>query len=451
MIKSLTYSTFFIALAFISHDATSQIIITFAGVGHGGYTGDGGPASAAALNGPSYLTTDTAGNIYFSDFNSNVVRRVNTSGTITTIAGTGTSGYTGDGGPATAATFNFVRGIALDKWGNLFIADQNNHVIRRIDNAGTITTFAGNSTNGYSGDAGPATAAQLSYPQRIATDTAGNIFITDFYHVIRKINPSGIITTIAGTPGIGGYSGDGGPASAAAFHSPDGMCTDLTGNLYIADGRNHVIRKIDTAGIVTTIAGSNVSGYTGDGGTATAANLNRPSSVAIDTTGALYIADSWNHVIRKIAASGIINTVVGTGTSGYSGDYGLADTAKISFPSSIIFDRTNRLYIGEAAYVIRRVQPGTPTTYVTSISPTTSFTLFPNPVNQSLTLSLPLHHPAPAIVYITDVSGRQYIATPIPIGTTTHTISLHQLPIGTYTATYTSGTLSTQQVFTVVR
>ena len=277
-----TLSVAFTAIAMLfafAGKAQSNIISTIAGTGAASSTGDGGAATSATLNQPARIVVDAAGNKYISDCAGSKVRKIDASGIITTFAGTGVAGYNSDGIAATAAQLSAPVGLALDASGNLYIADQNNHRIRMVNTSGIISTIAGTGVSGYTGDGGAATAAKIKQPGGVAVDGAGNIYIADFNHVIRKINTSGNISTVAGT-GIAGYSGDGGAATAAQLNQPWAITTDASNNLYIADWMNNRIRKVNsTSGIITTIAGMGTSAYTGDGGMATTANLNHPEEI----------------------------------------------------------------------------------------------------------------------------------------------------------------------------
>ncbi len=327
----------------------SQSITTIAGTGLWGYTGDGGMATAAEIRTPFDIAVDASGNIYFSDQGNFCIRKVTSSGIISTIAGTGLQGFSGDGGPATAAAMKATFGIVLDAVGNIYFSDRNNHRIRKITPAGIITTFAGNGTAGYSGDFGPATLAKLNAPEGLAIDKHGNIFISDDQNsVIRKVTKSGIITTVAGN-GIAGYSGDGGLAVNASFFHQSGVAVDSAGNIFIADFNNHVVRKVDTFGVVQTIAGKGIPGNTGDGGPGTAAYLNYPADVAVDVRGNVYVADRNNQEIRKIYPSGIIVTSAGSlGPGGYGGDNGPATAARINNAPGIGLNAAGDIYIADA-------------------------------------------------------------------------------------------------------
>jgi hypothetical protein len=274
--------------------ATSGIITTIVGTGASGSSGDGGPATAALLNGPGALALDGSGNLYIADVYGDKIRKVNTSGTISTIVGTGAHGFSGDGGAATAAMLNHPSGLAFDGSGNLYICDNGNFRIRKVTPSGTITTVAGNGTYAYGGDGGAATAAQLEAPWGIAVDASGVIYVTEDKRV-RKISTSGIITTFAGT-GTLGWTGDGGPATAARVTEPSDVKVDAAGNVFIADLNNNCIRKVSSAGIITTIAGTGTAGYNGDGA-ATATQFHAPQYIAL--SGAkIYLSDATNSLAR---------------------------------------------------------------------------------------------------------------------------------------------------------
>src|SRR5206468_9249617 len=283
------------------------VLTRVAGNSRAGYSGDGGPAINAQLSDPRGVAVDGAGNLFFVDFGNSRIREVSSSGIITTVAGSG-SAYPGDGGPATSAQLLGPQGVAVDGDGNLFIADtmaytfslsiRYNSRIRKVSANGIITTVAGNGTYGFSGDGGRAIIAQLLGAQGVALDSAGNIFITDSPR-IRKISSSGIITTVAGDGGYG-YSGDGGPAINARLYASAGVAVDRAGNVFFADGYNNRIRKVSSDGIVSTVAGNGSPGYSGDGGQAINAQLTLPGGVAVDGAGNVYFADPTNHAIRRL-------------------------------------------------------------------------------------------------------------------------------------------------------
>ncbi|HEX3966974.1 MAG TPA: Ig-like domain repeat protein [Edaphobacter sp.] len=286
---------------------------------------------------PSALVFDAAGNLYLAETGNHVIRKIDTAGLITTIAGTGTQGFSGDAGLATAATLDSPQGLALDVANNLYIADTHNHRIRKLNLAtGIIITIAGTGTPGFSGDNTLATAAQLSLPTALALDSANNLYLADTgNHRIRKISAAGIITTIAGR-GTQGFSGDAGPATSAVIDSPAGLALDSANNLYLADSHNHRIRKLNlTTGIVSTIAGTGTPGFSGDAKAATSATLAFPHGLAIDAAGNLYLADTVNHRIRRIdGTTGIITTIAGDGTQAFAGDGGPAISASLDSPEA---------------------------------------------------------------------------------------------------------------------
>ena len=329
------------------------VISTVAGDGTYGFGGDGGPAVAAQLSFPHGVAVDGAGNLYIADTGNRRIRKVDAAGAISTVAGDGTSGYGGDGGPAVAAQLSFPHGVALDGTGNLYIADLGNRRIRKVDAAGVISTVAGDGTQGFGGDGGPAVAAQLSFPIDVALDGADNLYIVDGSNQrIRKVDAAGVISTVAGD-GTQGFGGDGGPATAAQLDTPRGVAPDGAGNLYIADGGNRRIRKVDSAGAISTVAGG---GPIGDGGAAVAAQLDFPNGVAPDGAGNLYIADTFNHRIRKVDAAGVISTVAGDGTRGYGGDGGAAVAAQLFSPYGVAPDGAGNLYIADTVnHRIRKV------------------------------------------------------------------------------------------------
>lgn len=369
-------------LLILSINASAQIISTYAGTGTEGYSGDGGPAINAEMNQPVSLARDAAGNIYIGEGNGNVIRKVDPSGIITTFAGTGVAGYSGDGGPATAAQFSGPDGLTFDSNGNLYVADFGNNVIRKINTAGIVTTIAGTGIAGYSGDGGPASAAQFHFPRDMRFDAAGNMYICDWLnYVIRKIDVAGIITTIAGT-GIAGYTGDGGPATVALIGLPYRSCFDAAGNLFFVDGTNNCIRKIDLAGIITTVVGNGTAGFSGDGGPAIDALLSMPTALTFDIAGKMYIADRGNDRIRNINALGIINTVCGNGTAGETGDGGPAIDAEINKPFDLMFDAENYFYIADInGNKVRKMTPDPSLGVVQNARTDNSFIVLPNPNN----------------------------------------------------------------------
>ncbi len=336
----------------VSTTIFAQNINTIAGIGSSSFSGDGGLATSAELAQPVSVARDGSGNVYISDQGNHRIRKINYStGIISTIAGSSTAGFSGDGGAATSAQLYYPSGIAIDGSGNIYIADQANQRIRKVTaSTGVITTIAGTGTAGFSGDGAAATSAQLNNPVGVAIDGSGNVYIADQYNQrIRKITIStGNISTIAGT-GTYSYSGDGAAASAATFQNPAGIKIDASGNIFIADLFNHVIRKITAStGIISTVAGTGTAGFSGDGAAATSATLNYPTDIAVDDSGNIFIAVQYSHRIRKVsAATGYISTFAGTGTAGYSGDGGPSTLAQINYPTGIASDGGGNLYIAD--------------------------------------------------------------------------------------------------------
>ena len=358
--------------------STATNISTFAGNHTNGYSGDGGAATGAQMGSSFTVAADGSGNVYIADFFNNVVRMVNTSGVITTIAGTGSAGYSGDGGAATNAMLNGPAGVTVDGSGNVYIADKYNERIRKINTSGIISTIAGNGLHGGwngagFGYGGQATNAPLDYPVSVALDCSGNIFIADIgSQTVRKINSSGIISNFAGNH-AGGYNGDGIAAVSAKLNNPSFVAADCFGNVYIADAYNNRIRKVNTSGIISTVAGNGTGAYSGDGGPATAASIFIPTGITLDACGSMYICDWQNNVLRKVDATGAISTFAGVNYQYYdyyTGDGGPATAAQMYLPGSLTIDGKGNLYIadygnmvirmmGHLAYKVRSYKGGT--------------------------------------------------------------------------------------------
>ena len=367
--------------------ASGQVIETIVGNGISGYNGDGETAISAELNGPYNVKFDRGGNMYIVDQTNGIVRKI-TADIIATIVGNITTsslcGYTGDGGPATAAEMCNPADIAFDIAGNLYIADGNG-AIRKVNTSGIISTVAGGGTAGL-GDGGPATAAELSDPIGLVFDKAGNLYFSDNAdHRVRKIDNTGVITTVAGT-GVSGYSGDNGPATNAKMVYPGFINISPSGDIYIADYDNHRIRKIDNAGIITTVAGTGAIGYTGDNEPATSATLFSPYEVIFDNAGNYFISDWGSNTIRKVDAAGIITTVAGNGTIGFSGDNGPATAAQLNNPMCSAIDAYGNLYIADYGNNrIRRIVYNE--TAINTINKTpNNISIYPNPSQNELTI-----------------------------------------------------------------
>jgi len=345
----------FLFLFLIPVVGSAQIgdITTVAGNGVAGYTGDMHLATSAELDNPIYMNFDALGNLFIADAGNNVIRKLDVSGIITTVAGNGfgagtsSGGYSGNSGAATDAELYSPTDIVIDASGNMFIADGGNNVIRKVNTSGIISTIAGTGTSGYSGNGGAAILADFS-PYGLTIDNIGNIYFTDGNNPsIRKINTSGIITTIAGN-GTVGNTGDNGPATAAKLHIPGGIAISASGNIYVTDWASHCVRKISAVGIITTIAGNGTAGNTGDGDMATSAELNAPNGVTVDDSENIYISDNYANVIRKVNPEGIITTVAGNGTEGFSGDDGLPTSAQMDRPNCVAFNPSGNMFIVDA-------------------------------------------------------------------------------------------------------
>ena len=356
MRRPLTALAFLFALT-VSAVGQTYTIYTVAGNGTTGSSGDGGAATSAKLNGVAGIAVDSSGNLYIADIGNYRVRMVTPDGTIWTVAGNGSASDSGDGGPATSAGLAAPVGVAVDSRGFLYISDETG-CIRRVAPDGTITTVVGVcGTSGSSGDGGAPNSALLDFPVGVAVDSKDDLYIAEANGGrVRKVTFSGraTITTVAGT-GSQGYSGDGSAAISATLRLPNGVAVDSTGNLYIADTFNHCIRKVTPGGTISTVAGTGSAGYSGDGGAAESAKLQEPALVAVDSSGNLYIADTGNNRIRKVTSGGTISTVAGTGSAGYSGDGGAATSATLNSPAGIAVDAAGRIWIGDSTNARVRV------------------------------------------------------------------------------------------------
>jgi sugar lactone lactonase YvrE len=329
-------------------------ITTVAGTGSAGFTGDNGPATSARLNTPRSTAFDADGNLYVADSANHRIRRIDaTSGLITTVAGTGTSGFNGDGISATAASLWSPREIAFDADGNLFIADSRNNRIRRVDaGTGLIMTVAGTGVLGLGADGVPATASDLREPVGLAVDADGHLYFTELSsHRVRRVDAAtGLISTVAGT-GAAGFTGDAVSATASRLNAPTSVIVDPDGNLLIADMGNNRVRRVSaTSGTISTVAGTGAAGFAGDDGLATAARLASPAGIRLDESGHLFIADFNNHRVRRVDAdTGIVSTIAGTGTAGGTGDGALATAAQLNGPYGVTIDAGGDLFIAEAS------------------------------------------------------------------------------------------------------
>jgi sugar lactone lactonase YvrE len=343
---------------------SGAIIETAAGTGQKGFGGDGGPAVAARLDQPFDVAVDGHGNVFLSDTFNHLIRRIDHStSTITTVAGDGTPGFSGDGGPASSARLNEPYGVAIDAAGNLFFADRLNRRVRRVDaRTGQIATVAGNGSASYSGDGGPAHQAGLVEPNGVALGADGRtLLIADVAgHRVRKVDlVSGVITTFAGS-GLARHDGDGGPAANCSIWGARAVEICPDGTVYILEREGNTLRAVDPrTGLIATIAGTGKKGYSGDRGTAREATFNGPKELAVDRSGDLFIVDTENHAIRVIdRASGLIRTLAGTGRAGGTGDGGPADRARLDRPHGVAIGLDGRVWIGDTNnHRIRVVSP----------------------------------------------------------------------------------------------
>ncbi len=410
-------------------------------------SGDGGPATGARFYGPASLCIDNFNNIYIGDgYNCKIKKIDNASRNITTIAGKKSSGYSGDGGPATNAELFLPTGVKIDTLGNIYFADEGNNRIRKIDwQTGIISTIAGSGPTGVgsadsTGDGGPATNAQIGIPTGLFLDKSGNIYIADYGNCkVRKIDAStGVITTFAGKgskhylSGNVGYSGDGGLAIDAEFSGPVNLCLDKSDNLIICDQWNHAVRKVDAIfHTITTIAGNGTSGYFGDGGLAIHAKLSQPAGCIVDKENNIYIAEFGNGVVRKIdAVTGIITTVAGNGIWGYSGDGGPATAAELTC-TDLVFDSYGCMIVADyGSNTIRKVY--NPQLAVNTTKTSNELSVYPNPANDVLQVHYRFPGHEFAEFQITDVTGRVLTTSTLLSGKLSEQIDIRHLPLGLY-------------------
>lgn len=415
-------------LPFVSY---AQIITRFAGGGT--VLGDGGPATAAYVENPGGMAFDKNGNLYIASGVANRVRKIDTFGIITTFAGTGAGGFSGDGGAATAAKLNNPNDVSVDDAGNVYISDCRNNAIRKVDAAtGKISTICGNGVSGVggsSGDGGPATAAQIYGPNGVHVDKAGNIFVADCNnHRVRKINTAGIISTVAGT-GVASYNGDGIAATAAQLYFPINIQSDDAGNLYISDAGNTRVRKVDAAGIITTIAGNGGATFSGDGIPATDAQI-LVSYIKFDMSGNLYITADPNHRVFKVDKGGYIYTIVGDGSPTNTGDGGPATAATINDPVCLAVDKCNNVYISlRSDKGIRKVQYNPNPCPKLGVEPVVEqkMSVYPNPAGDLLHVD---NVNAYTTYKLVNVVGRVAQQGTLKIGS--NSLSMQFLPAGMY-------------------
>jgi internalin A len=415
-----------ISLLCLAFNSNSQNIYTIAGIGTSGFSGDNGPALFAELAVPGSVALDAIGNIYICDTYYGRIRKIDaTTGIITTIAGNGTS--QADSIPAISAKIQQPTGIDIDAAGNIYITEFLYNQVRKINTSGIITTIAGIhfTSGGFSGDNGPATSAMLDRPYDVAVDTAGNVYIADGgNNRIRMVNTSGIITTVAGSNS--GVLGDGGPATLAQLIRPEGV-TVSHGNIYISDYYHYTIRKVNNAGIITTIAGNGIQGNSGDGGLATSAAIGGPRGIKVDANGNVFFADYYYSTIRKINPSGIIDLVAGTGINGYSGDGGSAVLAQVA-AVDVTVDAFGNLYIADGNNNrIRKVCNGTCALNVNELNTIYQISIYPNPTTENLFISDENNAFQNSTIQIKNYLGQVVFTTPF-----TSQINLQNLSAGMY-------------------
>lgn len=406
----------------------------------GGDTGNGGLATNAELNEPYAVGVDAFGNIYIPDYALGYLRKVNTNGIITAFAGIGISAHSGDGGQATAAGIGTAMAITTDIIGNVYFVEQDTgYYIRKISTNGTITTIGGNGSNVYSGDNGAATNAGLGYSLGIAIDNVGNLYISDItHHRIRMINTNGIISTIAGT-GTAGYTGDGGIAINAELNGPGGIAianstseTSPSPCIYFTDMNNNRIRMISANGIISTVGGTGTAGYSGDGGNATSAMLKSPAGLCTDNNGNIYVADNNNNRVRMITTNGMISTIAGNGIQGYTGDGGLAINAELYGAVGIAMNPDGNLFIADPwDNVIREIIGAAPAGIRTYNTLNADFSIYPNPTGLVIHVQVSGIIEQSTVIEVTDVLGNTVI--PHAAFNTPHsTLDVSGLPPGIY-------------------
>jgi sugar lactone lactonase YvrE len=380
------YLFFFLVIILSGNTILAQgIITTIAGNGITQYIGDGAPATNFSLGGPAGICLDKKGNIYIANLYTARISKL-AHDTLSTIVDTsGESGYTGNGGRADTATITNPNSICMDTAGNLYITDLFYHVVRKVSVSGIITTICGAGSSGFSGDGGPGLLATMDRPHGVCTDRVGNLYIADYgNHRIRKMNfRTGTITTVAGT-GVNGFSGENGAAASMDLSFPNSICSDAGGNIYFSEYGNNRVRRIDAAtGQLNTVAGNGSHAFAGDGDLAINASLNQPNSVFIDNKGYLYIADNGNNVVRVVTPLGIILTVAGNGIYDYTGDGGLAHNASFKGLTSVCVDNTGNIYIADGdVSVVRKVTPISYANVGVAQVSSSALNIYPNPSSE---------------------------------------------------------------------
>jgi hypothetical protein len=431
----LLYTAFLIFCAAGTY--AQGVITTFAGNGTAGYSGDGGPANMAQLSSPYGVCLDAAGNLYIADQGNYAIRKIcYSTGIITTVAGNGTSGFSGDGGAASSSVLGSIQGICTDENDNIYFSDAGNNAVRKIDAiTGIITTIAGNGNPGFSGDGGQGPLALLNNPEGLCI-SSGSLYIADTYNGrIRKLNLStGIITTIAGN-GNAGYSGDGGPGIMAMLNGPSAICANANGYLFIADEENFVVRSVAPGtGIISTIAGTGTYGFTGDGGKAVNAGIGSIDGMCMDGNGSIYI-DDLSCSVRKITVlTDIIKVVAGSGVaSGDAGDGGPAVQGLLSLPAGVCVDHSGNIIIADAGN--NRVRMATQPGYNPNLPIYTNPVIFPNPSSGPLSVQI-ADDQKNATAEIFNIAGQKVYTSQLQ--SDNNSFDLSAMPCGPYIISVTS-------------
>jgi sugar lactone lactonase YvrE len=401
--------------------STAQVVSTFAGSGTSGFTN--GTGTAAKLNSPVALTVGASGNLFVVESGNNAVRKITASAVVTILAGSGTWGSTN--GSGLAASFHYPYGIAADASGNLYVGDSFNNKIRKITPAGAVTNFAGSGTAGATN--GSSLTAKFDGPQGTAVDAAGNVYVADGNnHLIRKITPTGVVTTVAGSGVAGSADGVG---TAASFSYPSAVALDAAGNIYVADFNNNKIRHITTAGIVTTLAGT--GGYTSVDGPGSIATFNLPSGICVDAAGNVYVADMGNHKIRKITPGGMVSTFAGTGLIGSTD--GAANVATFSSPSGVCLDASGTaLYVAEASgHKMRKITGIATNINATNNTGNPNIIAYPNPCDNFVTVSFPTETPVMQVTLL-NALGETIISAIVSKNLSSLQLDLSELAAGIY-------------------
>jgi sugar lactone lactonase YvrE len=432
----LAFTLLFLTLFTISLRA--QTMTTIAGVDSAGFGGDKSLAVNAALNYPDAVSIDAKGNIFIGDDHNSRIRMIDgKTGVITTLAGTGEAGFSGDGGLATQAAINGPTAMAFDKEGNVYFGDEANACIRKIDmKTRVITTVAGDGEQAYAGDGEKATDASFIHPSGLAIDDSGNMYIADWgSSTIRKVNAkTGIITTIAGT-GEGDFDGDGGPAVDASLSGPNELAIDKKGNLYVTDSYNNRIRKIDlNKGTITTVAGTGDAGYSGNGSKAIDASLNGPTGIAIDTAGNIFFSDWGNNCIRFIdVKTGVITVVAGNGESGFGGDGGPAEMAQMTGAEGLALNAQGDIFIADNNNNrIRKVEMPHDLNFIPYNADNDNILLYPNPANNVVNVKVNEDIQQGSVLVMYNITGQQVWITGAEAHAKNLVFSVSTMPTGIY-------------------